>query len=90
MQVERQGRLHFTFNSIVSPQKTTFHVTVITKESNWHFVMEQKPRGWKIIAAPEPPQWIKDMESRLEALILEHSPLSTPGAAPGGFLTREA
>lgn len=68
--IEDKGYLHFTFNSINSPQKQKFHVTVLTRGPQCHhFNMEENSGHWKIVAAPKPPDWILGLEPKLGLII---------------------
>ena len=63
----------FFFNKIHTATGLRYHVSVKDKENNpYFFDMEEKEGKWKIIDAPKVPDWIMNIEQKLENAIFEN------------------
>jgi hypothetical protein len=61
----------FHFHRIFTVNGLRYHVTVVREGELFHFSVTENGKGWKIIGAPQPPQWILDIENRIEEVLMQ-------------------
>ena len=79
LHVENRGFLYFSFRCNHSPENKTCVVQVWTEGEQCHdFLMEERDGAWKIVQNSLPPQWILQLEARLQTVICAYQLQSPP------------
>jgi hypothetical protein len=73
LHVENRGFLYFNFRCTNSPENKKCGVQVFTEGEQCHdFVMEERDGAWKMVRTSLPPQWIVQLEAKLQTVICEY------------------
>jgi hypothetical protein len=70
--IEKGFSPEFFFNRMYTVNGISYHVSVVDRYRQSHFFnMEQKSNLWRIVDAPKVPDWIMNIEKKLEEAIFE-------------------
>jgi len=64
----------FYFNSVDTTTGIRYYISVVDEDGHTHvFTMEQDGSSWKITNAARLPDWIMNIQKKLEDAIIEHT-----------------
>jgi hypothetical protein len=70
--IERGFSPEFFFNRMYTVKGIGYHVSIVGRDrQSYFFSMEQTADGWRIVNAPRLPDWIMNIEKKLEEAIFE-------------------
>ena|SRR5215212_7474218 len=66
------GVVNFYFNRVYTVNGIKYHISVTKKQRSHYFMMEDGEAGWHFSDITSLPEWIIELEKKLETAIVEH------------------